>query len=135
MSPWLFVAAAIVLLGAVNAGSSYALVHRNPGGSELFGLLRWAAVPAVIAGVVRRRQHDALTSAAQLAGILIAAELLGLGLLWPMAADAGLSLPILLGMGLGQGVSLSAAAVPLGGLVIWGVRRFGDRRAGTRDQG
>jgi hypothetical protein len=133
MSPLLFIVAAIVMLGALNAGSSYFVVERNAGGMELLGLMRWAAVPAVIAATVRRRQHDALTASAQLAGILVGAELLGLGLLWPLANHPTLNVATLMGAGLGDGVSLSMAAVPIGSLVIWGVRRFGDRRVGRRE--
>lgn len=132
MSAVLFVVAAVAVLGMVNAGSSWSILRRNPGGLELFGLLRWAAVPAVIAVVVRRRQHDALVAAAQLALIMVGAEMLGFALLWPAMTHAGLPMSAMMGAGLTEGVSMSAAAIPLGGAVIWGVRHFGDRRTTRR---
>jgi len=123
-----FIVAAIVALGTLNAGSTFFQLARNAGGAELFGLLRWAAVPAVIALAVRRRQHDALTAAAQLALILACAEALGLGLLWPLIEHPGVNMPALMGLGLGQRLSATAAIVPIGAVVVWGVRHFGDRR-------
>lgn len=132
MSAVLFVVAAVAVLGTVNAGSSWSILQRNAGGLELFGLLRWAAVPAVIAVVVRRRQHDALIAAAQLALIIVGAEMLGVALLWPAMSHAGLSMTAMMGAGLTEGVSMSAAAIPIGGAIIWGVRHFGDRRTSRR---
>ena len=127
-----FIVAAIVALGMLNAGSTFFQLAQNAGGAELFGLLRWAAVPAVIALAVRRRQHDALTAAAQLALILACAEALGLGLLWPLIEHPGVNMPALMGLGLGQRLSATAAIVPIGAVVVWGVRHFGDRRRGGR---
>lgn len=126
MRPVVFIVLAIAFLGLLNAGTRYAMVARNSGGLELFGLLRYAAVPAVIALVVRRRQHDALTSAAQLALILLGAEMLELGAMWPIAE--GRSVATLMGMSMNDGLSLYAAAIPVGAVVIWGSRHFGDRR-------
>jgi hypothetical protein len=128
VSALVFVGLAVIFLGALNAGSSYARVARNPGGMELFGLLRYAAVPAVIALVVRRRQHDSLTAAAQLAVILLGAEMLELGALSPLASHAGVPVAAMMSAGFGSGISLYAAAIPIGAVVIWGARHFGDRR-------
>jgi hypothetical protein len=136
VSAVVFVGLAVLFLGALNAGSSYARVAHNPGGIELFGLLRYAAVPAVIALVVRRRQHDSLTAAAQLAIILLGAEMLELGALSPLASHAGVSVGAMMSAGFGSGLSLYAAAIPIGAVIIWGARHFGDRRVvGERAEG
>jgi hypothetical protein len=136
VSAVVFVGLAVLFLGALNAGSSYARVAHNPGGIELFGLLRYAAVPAVIALVVRRRQHDSLTAAAQLAIILLGAEMLELGALSPLASHAGVSVAAMMSAGFGSSLSLYAAAIPIGAVTIWGARRLGDRRTvGARAEG
>jgi len=135
VSAAVFVGLAVLFLGSLNAGSSYARVAHNPGGMELFGLLRYAAVPAVIALVVRRRQHDSLTAAAQLAIILLGAEMLELGALSPLASHAGVPVAAMMSAGFGSGISLYAAAIPIGAVIIWGARHFGDRRAvGARSE-
>ncbi|HYD53474.1 MAG TPA: hypothetical protein VEA99_12635 [Gemmatimonadaceae bacterium] len=132
MRAGIFVVVAVVVLAVLNAGSTFFALARNAGGTELFGLLRWAAVPAVIALAVRRRQTDALTTAAQLALILTASEVLGLGVLWPMIEHPGISMPAVMGLGLGSRLTSAAAIVPLGAVVVWGARRLGDRRRGER---
>jgi hypothetical protein len=128
METWVYITAAVVLLAALSAGSTFFTLARNQGGRELFGLLRWAAVPGVIALAVRRRQTDALTAAAQLALILVASEALGLGLLWPVIRQPELNVPALMGLGLGSRLGTAAALVPIGAVVVWGARRLGDRR-------
>lgn len=123
---WAFVAGAVLAFGAVRAGRLFALLRRNAGGMEFFGIATLAVFLLVVIFAVRRRQENAWRSAMNVMGALLAGNALGILLIWPLIPDGlGLSLAPMLRDTLVAGTLVAVASLPITVSLLWLSRRYG----------
>jgi hypothetical protein len=129
---WAFVAIGVALFGAARAGRLFSLLHRNPGGMELFGIVTMGVFLLLVIFAVRRRQVRAWRSAVHVLGTLVAGNAFGLVLIWPFVPGGyGLSLAPMLRDTMLGGLSMMALALPLCILLLWASRKYGSHSSLT----
>lgn len=123
---WAFVGLGVALFAATRAGRMFALLHRNAGGMELFGILTMGVLLLIVIFAVRRRQVRAWRSAIHVMGTVVAGNALGIVFIWPFIPSGyGLSLAPMLRETMIGGLSMMLLALPLGILLLWLSRKYG----------
>lgn len=123
---WAFVGSAVLIFGAARAGRLFALLHRNAGGMELFGIVTLAIFLGLVVFAVRRRQVNAWRSTMHVLGALVAGNAFGIVLIWPFMPDGyGLSFVPMLRDTLSAGAMMALVALPLSVVLLWLSRRYG----------
>ena len=129
---WAFIALGVATFGAARAGRMFSLLHRNPGGMELFGIITMGVFLAIVIFAVRRRQVRAWRSAVHVLGTLLAGNALGIVMIWPFVPgsyDVSL-MPMLRDTMLG-GLSMTLLTLPLCILLLWASRKYGSHSSLT----
>lgn len=123
---WAFVGIAAAVFGTARAGRLFSLLHRNPGGMELFGIVTLACFLVVVIFAVRRRQVRAWRSAVHVTGALVAGNALGIVLIWPFIPEGyGLALAPMLRDTMAAGALMALGSLPLSIVLLWLSRRYG----------
>lgn len=126
LSAWRFVLTALVLLAAVKAWWMSAQLARNPGASELGGLLLLAASVGVSIFAIRRRQTGVWDAAAQVIIAIAGANLLSYILLIPfLPPGSSDEIARLVRAGVGETLVGVGLAIPVQAAGLWLSRRFG----------
>ena len=129
---WAFVALGIGLFGAARAGRFFSLLHRNPGGMELFGIATMGVFLAIVIFAVRRRQVRAWRSAVHVLGTLVAGNAFGIVLIWPFVPGGyDLSLAPMLRDTMLGGLSMTLVSLPLCVVLLWASRKYGSHSSLT----
>lgn len=129
---WQFVLGALLLLAAVKASWMIGQLGRNPGATELGGLLLLAGSIGFTIFAIRRRQTGVWDAAAQVIITIAGANLLAYGLLVPFLPDgAGGEVVRLVRAGLGETLVSVGFAIPVQAGGLWLSRRFGSHSAVT----
>lgn len=116
----------MLIFGAARAGRLFALLHRNTGGMELFGIISLAIFLGLVIFAVRRRQVTAWRSTVHVMGALVVGNALGIVLIWPFMPEGyGLSFATMLRNTLGAGAMMALAALPVSVVLLWLSRRYG----------
>jgi hypothetical protein len=129
---WAFLVGAVLLLGGVRGGWLTARLRGNPGGTELAAIAFGAGVLALVIFAVRRRQTSAWRAALHVLVAVVAANLVGIALVWPMLpARLPVSLGGVLGAGAIDGAVSAIVGAPVATAGLWLSRRYGSHSAVT----
>lgn len=133
---WQFVATALLLLATIKATWMWAQLARNPGATELGGMLLLAGSIVVSIFAIRRRQTGVWDAAAQVIVAIAGANLVSYALLIPVlpAGSTGEVARLIRGAS-GETLIGVGLAIPVQAAGLWLSRRFGTHSAVTERRG
>src|SRR4051812_41127056 len=129
---WAFLAAAVLAFTLARATRLFSLLRSNRGGMELGSILTLATFLTLVIFVVRRRHINALRSAGQLLGSVVAGNVAALAVIWPFVPGSyRVSLIPVLRDTLLAGGTMALTTLPIAVGMLWLSRRFGSHSALT----